>query len=380
MIKEKKVNVKIGLRNISHYRDMGYDVSVINNENKTLPVSVYDIPRKSKIRITAICEVCGSENSIQIVKYWTNHGRHGFYSCFKCKNVKKEKTNLIKYGEKSYSKTEEFKEKFKSTCLDRYGVDNPNKLKSVRKKIEATCESKYGVSSPLLKESVIENNKKWMSSQEFKDKSKKTLIEKYGVDSFSKTDEFKKMIQVKKEEIVDKIKKTFNDKYGFDHYSQTDQFKEDYLSKIDEIGEKRIETCLSRYGVDNVAKVNEFMKKTIATKIERGLISDGDDEWIKYKKKVRRITNRFKKELFNRWEGYDYYDDEYIKDNFRFSHTHRFYPTIDHKISVFYGYQNNIDASIVGHIDNLCITKRYINSIKRTTIDSEFISSHRISL
>ena len=39
-----------------------------------------------------------------------------------------------------------------------------------------------------------EKNKKWMSSDEFKEKSKKSLIEKFGVDSYSKTIEFRKMI------------------------------------------------------------------------------------------------------------------------------------------------------------------------------------------
>lgn len=48
------------------------------------------------------------------------------------------------------------------------------------------------------------------------------------------------------------------------------------------------------------------------------------------------------------------------------------YPTIDHKISVYYGFINNISPEEIGDISNLCITKRWINSTKRDSIESEF--------
>ncbi len=44
------------------------------------------------------------------------------------------------------------------------------------------------------------------------------------------------------------------------------------------------------------------------------------------------------------------------------------YPSIDHKISLFYGFENNMNPEEIGSIDNLCITKRYINSIKGRVI------------
>ena len=63
----------------------------------------------------------------------------------------------------------------------------------------------------------------------------------------------------------------------------------------------------------------------------------------------------------------------YIKGYLSYSHTHRFYPTMDHKISVFYGFINSIDPNFIGSIDNLCITKRSINSKKREMIEEEFL-------
>lgn len=50
------------------------------------------------------------------------------------------------------------------------------------------------------------------------------------------------------------------------------------------------------------------------------------------------------------------------------------YPSVDHKISVMYGFINNKTVEEIGGINNLCITKRYINSMKFTLNEREFIS------
>ena len=61
-----------------------------------------------------------------------------------------------------------------------------------------------------------------------------------------------------------------------------------------------------------------------------------------YRNEVKNLTKKAKKELLENWNGYDFYDNEYIKDNFNLDPTHKNYPTIDHKISVHYGFNNNI--------------------------------------
>ena len=66
------------------------------------------------------------------------------------------------------------------------------------------------------------------------------------------------------------------------------------------------------------------------------------------------------------------YDNEYIKDNLQFDCNDRRYPTIDHKISVKNGFINNIDPSIIGNVENLCITKRCINSSKNSKNEKDF--------
>jgi len=367
MIKEKIVLIKINLRNISHYTKKGYEVKNFDIKKEyLLEVKVEDIPVCSKTPITAICNNCKSENVIPISKYYVNFNRNnkGYYSCFNCKGIIKDQTCLEKYGVKSYSQTTEFKNIDKSNWNYEQGVEKGRKTKLER----------YGVDSWFKLDIMRQQNKKWMSSNEFREKSKITLIEKYGVDSFSKTDEFKKIITNNKTLIVEKIKKTFLEKYGVDWMSKTDEYKINYKNNLDKIREKIKNTCMEKYGVENVSQVKEIYEKILSTKKSNGIIPMDDllSDWEIYKKKSRTLTNKIKKKLYERWDGFDYYDSEFIKGNFSYIHTHRFYPTIDHKISVFYGFSNNIPVEEICDISNLCVTKRWINSSKNSLIEENF--------
>lgn len=63
-------------------------------------------------------------------------------------------------------------------------------------------------------------------------------------------------------------------------------------------------------------------------------------------------------------DGTDFYIGEYIKDNFNLNPNHIHYPTIEHKVPIFYGYLLNIDIEYITSIDNLCRTTRSNNSRK----------------
>ena len=365
MIKENKVLVKINQRNSSFYEKLGY---LIGRKEKEIEVNPLDIPKGSHSRITAICEICSSETEMSINKYHVNRERNnkGYYSCFKCKNIEKEKTCLEKYGVKSYSQTEEFRE---TESLKWKGIQKGSE-KGKKTKLE-----RYGVDSWFKTEESKEQNRKWMSSDKFKEKSKKTLIEIYGVDSYSKTDAFKKGISDNKDIIVEKIRKTFIEKYGVDWISKTIEHKNNYRKNISKIREKIINTCLEKYGVENVSQVKEIYDKILDTKKLNGLIIKDEllTDWESYKKKVRTLTNKTKKELYENWDGYDYYDNEFIKGYSSHNSMSRLYPTIDHKISTFYGFSNNIPVEEIADISNLCITKRSINCSKNSLIEENFI-------
>jgi len=363
MIKEDKVLVPINLRNRSYFQELGYDIK----SDGFIFAFIKDLKSGSKVKVTSVCEICGNEKSIQYSKYLMNKNRNnkGYYSCFDCKNIEKEKTCMKKWGVRSYSMTEDFK------------VNESKKWKGIQKgseKGKSTMIIKYGVDSFFKTDIMRERNREWMSSDIFKEKSKKTIKEKWGVDSYSKTDEFKSKINDKKDIILSKIKETFFNKYGVDWYSKTDEFKSKINDKKDEIVNSIKKTCIERYGIDNISKLEETKDKIKKTKIELGMIIPDEllSGWLLYKRHVRRHTNRHKKVLFELWDGYDYYDGEFIKGYLSYSPVHRYYPTVDHKISTYYGFVNNIPVEEISDISNLCMTKRFINSKKKEMIEENF--------
>jgi bifunctional DNA-binding transcriptional regulator/antitoxin component of YhaV-PrlF toxin-antitoxin module len=139
-------------------------------------------------------------------------------------------------------------------------------------------------------------------------------------------------------------------------------------SKLDIIKDKQEKTNIKKYGSKSALTNLEIREKSVNT-IRRLYnknykVEISKKEFTLYRNKVISETRKHKKLLFNDWNGYDYYDNEYIIIYKNFKHTHRFYPTIDHKISILYGFNNKMSPELIGAYENLCITKRYINSSK----------------
>lgn len=122
-----------------------------------------------------------------------------------------------------------------------------------------------------------------------------------------------------------------------------------------------------KYGVEHNSQLDSYK----LMRMKDALIYD--IEYRNYRNYVRRVTKLNKIKLFENWNGYDYYDNQYIKDNLKLNWYDGSYPSVDHKDSVIYGYINNIDPIILGNINNLCITKRCINSSKNKKTENEFI-------
>ena len=95
-------------------------------------------------------------------------------------------------------------------------------------------------------------------------------------------------------------------------------------------------------------------------------------KYILYRRQVDNISDKLKIELLKIWDGYDYYDNLYIKNNFELKYTDKNYPTMDHKISVSYGFLNNISIEEISCIENLCFTKNKLNSQKGALNENEF--------
>jgi len=185
----------------------------------------------------------------------------------KCIKVKTQKTNIIKYGTISFSKTEEYIIKYKKTSIKKFGKENYSQTEEYLLKSKESSLQKYGVEN-------------YSQTEEFKEKMKKTSLQKYGVENYSQTEDYllkSKDTNLKKfgvenysktEECQNKIKETCLQKFGKENYSQT----EDYLlkckktslqkygvenySQTEECQNKMKETCLERYGVESYMKIN----------------------------------------------------------------------------------------------------------------------------
>ena len=341
MVKNNECKVEITTRNKKYYNDRNYNCEV----GDIISIDVSTMAKKSHNIIIAICEICKNESELSFVKYNINFDRGGFYSCKKCSGIKRKKTTFEKYGVEYATQRLDQKEK----------------------------------------------QSEWMSSKEFRDKSNKTQIDKYGV-LFVQTDKFREDNSIKHKEIIKSKKdrgeyncplslstnRELRESAMFKKYGHT------YSFHVESIKDKIQTTNLEKYG-----HISPFGNKEIQISIKNNIVYKSlEREWTfngdKYKldlfriyrRKVRYETDLLRQKLFEDWNGYDYYDNEYIKENFTLNKNHNNYPSIDHKMSCFYGFINGLDTSVISDISNLCVTKRIINSKKSQLNEDEFINKN----
>lgn len=187
-------------------------------------------------------------------------------SCIVCGKATKWNKNQYKYNitcskqcSYDYRLSDYHKEKVKQTCLERYGNENYMKTNDYRQK----CLIKYGVDNHAKSDIVKEKSKHNINNKSIEEKLKnelkirKTCLERYGVEYYQQTDEFKK-----------RYKQTCLERYGVDDFSKTEIFSLMMSNSKNIIDDKRELTCLERYGVINksclsgtITKVHETMKR-----------------------------------------------------------------------------------------------------------------------
>lgn len=227
--------------------------------------------------------------------------------CQKCNIIKTIKyNNYVRQIKDSYyccSKCQKYK--LEEHLVKTYGVTNAQFIDGVKEKIENTCILNYGVKS-VLELTVVRNR----------------IKEIYGVDN---------------------------------------------ISQLQSIKELKKEKSLIKFNTDSPLQYQPIIDEIRRKHILSGFWSEYDKVSFKrYSSRVKYRTDKIKYELFNSWDGFDYYDGENIINNLLLDFNDRLYPTIDHKTPTLFGFINNIDPKLISHIDNLCITKKHINSSKRS--------------
>lgn len=175
-------------------------------------------------------------------------------SCDVCGNTK---TIMYKEYIKSFTKYEKYAcsskcayEKNKKTCLQKYGVESFSKTDKFKEKTENTCLERFGTKCPLL-------------SEDIKNRIKETMFERYGVYHNTESSYI----------IDNRIERTFK-KYGIKHTTQLNNVKEkiknvikekygvENVTQLDWVKEKIKNTCLEKYNVQNpMQKLDIFEKQ-----------------------------------------------------------------------------------------------------------------------
>jgi len=173
MIVTQFVDIKIGGKNIKHYKALGYDVKLFDVIN----VPVKELKRGSHARITVKCDYCGEK----IKKYYKSLLSERDKSitkkdcCVKCIYKKNRETNLKLYGVENPMHRKEVRNKLRDTIMNLYGVENISQNLIYAKKIGET-QKKFS-----------EYKKKAMLA-----KMKKTMLERYGETSPLKLEHVRK--------------------------------------------------------------------------------------------------------------------------------------------------------------------------------------------
>lgn len=131
----------------------------------------------------------------------------------------------------------------------------------------------------------------------------------------------------------------------------------------------------AEFGLDNrVLNMHQFtntpesIAKGIQTKKEKGLIQQWVDkqniEWKKYWKVCNHYTRKMRKVMLETWDGYDYIDGEYIKDNLTLHYSDKNYPSLDHIKPRSKCFEEGMTVRECCNPTNLAWTKRINNSRK----------------
>lgn len=318
MLINEKIEIIVNNHSVLHYLELNYDAKC----GKKLIIYSKDLTKASMVKVNVKCDNCSKIQQIRFQDYNKILHKQERYFCKKCKTINIKRTKINEYGDANYNN----REKYEITMIEKYDTTIPLRNDNIKKKKEKTCIEKYGF-------------KNASENIEISEKIKSTLIKKYSDSNF---------LEKMKNNYVD----VCNNKYGVDFYTQSLDYKE-----------KNKKTCMEKYGVEHNGSVEKLILKRQETQ-NRDKTINYKELFKRYRNKITYQTSKNIKIFLEQWNGYDFYDDEYIADNFQLDSKDRDYPTIDHKISVYYGFNNNISVCDISKMENLCITKRYINSKK----------------
>jgi hypothetical protein len=262
------ITKNIIVKNSKLYKNLGYI-----SEDKYIDISIKDLSTGSNMKIIAQCDYCYLEKEVSYKEYNRNISSNGKYSCsYKCGALKAKDNNLLKYGVESTNSLEEIKIKQKKTILEKYGVEHISKDENTKISKSEKMKS-YDMSSKFKNywNTITDEEKK-----NFNTKRINTNIKKYGEENISRIEEVKN----KKEEtfnkkwggytlqstiLREKVKKTILERYGVEDILQSELVKSKIfktnLEKYGNIIPSKSDLVKDKISKNNVMKKEQFRSK-----------------------------------------------------------------------------------------------------------------------
>ena len=185
----------------------------------------------------------------------SNLVKYGVKSVMQDKNIKNKYKKSIKdkYGDEIYYKTDTFKEKRKNSLIKHFGTDNFHLSEDFLKRKDE------------INDKVKETKRKKYNNENYNNRKKasETCLEKYGVENYSQTPEYKI-----------KTEKTNIEKYGVSHFSRASDHKIKIKeSNFDKFGVYSV----SQFHILNFENLNEEFVRQNFIKDSRFLMDDFEE-------------------------------------------------------------------------------------------------------
>lgn len=178
MIINKKVNVKVGTKSFSWYKERGYNPRC----GEMLEISIEDITSYSSAIVDVECQLCNAINKKKYFdfKYSIEKSQDGKYYCKKCSYENTKKTNIIRYGYITPLNNKDVIKKSRETMIRNYGVDNISK--TIYTRSEKSLKMKEN--SSRLNDIIVEKYGTNVSRLDWiKNKKRETTLKNYGVEN-----------------------------------------------------------------------------------------------------------------------------------------------------------------------------------------------------
>lgn len=144
MLLTKEVEIALFGKKIKHYKELGYDIPLyksrdgmrVKNGTKIM-VKIEDMPEGSHVYVDVKCDICGEVDSRRYYSYTDSRKMSNikYDCCVECRGTKIQDVNMDVYGVTNQFLRPEVQEKSKQTMLDKYGVSHNSQMDGMKEKI-----------------------------------------------------------------------------------------------------------------------------------------------------------------------------------------------------------------------------------------------------